>query len=120
MKLGANTETIKAAALVAGVGLAAVLVARAITRAEESGSLSENAPAMQKLSAGMVGAVNDLFAGLIKGIGVGVGVGDTDVTQCEIAKRAGDDWEASVRCPAKDYIAWILAGRPQHGASGSW
>lgn len=74
------------------------------------------AEAVKRLSA----TLSSLFPVAVTGIGSGLGIPETDSEQCKLAKRAGDAWEASYRCPAADYIAWVAGGMQTGGASGSW
>lgn len=69
--------------------------------------------------------------GTVEGLGSVLGVPETNQTQCEKDKAAGDMWAASFSCPAADFLgAWWdsfggNASKPDPayttgGASGSW
>lgn len=79
----------------------------------------------RKGSAAQVGvaagqAVGDAAAGVVVGIGQSLGVPATELTKCEACKAAGDVLGASFACSAGDFLSWVGAGMPQHGATGGW
>lgn len=49
--------------------------------------------------------VTGVAAGVVKGTGEVVGIPDTDAALCRQALAAGDYWNASFYCPAKEFIA---------------
>jgi len=53
-----------------------------------------------------VHAVDDLAGGLLTGAGEVIGIPATSKAACEKAKAAGDTWEASFACTAKDFVTW--------------
>ena len=80
---------VQAAALLAGLGLAAVLAFYVWRR-------------------GVAGAVSDGAGFVVKGIGGAVGIPDTDLDACAKARAEGRTWDASFACPAKDFIRHLI------------
>lgn len=60
-----------------------------------------------KIGAGVVGAVADAGAGMVRGLGAVVGIPDTNATKCQQDMAAGRYWDASFSCPAGTYIAGL-------------
>jgi hypothetical protein len=66
---------------------------------------------MQDVGKGAAGAVIDLgtgiAAGTALGIGDAIGVPRTEKTKCQAAKDAGSRWEASLYCPAGEFLGFM-------------
>lgn len=60
--------------------------------------------AAEDVAAGAVAVAGGAAVGVVKGTGEVVGVPDTDMALCKQALEAGDYWNASFYCPAKDFI----------------
>lgn len=61
----------------------------------------------QAVGSASVDAVNGIVSGVVVGIGEGVGVPQTNLTECEKAKAAGDTWGASFACPAGEFLGYL-------------
>ena len=53
-----------------------------------------------------VGVADGIFSGTVKGVGGLVGIPDTNKTQCERDKAAGNTWDASFSCAAGDFLSY--------------
>jgi hypothetical protein len=82
----------------AGLVLAAVLL-YALSRSSASGVGSAIG----------AGAVNTA-AGVVTGVGDAVGIPRTNSDRCAIAMAAGNNWDASLYCPAGTFIKYMLDG----------
>ena len=54
-----------------------------------------------------VDAVDGLMSGAVVSIGQVAGIPDTNKTECQKAKDAGDSWGASFACPAGEFISYM-------------
>jgi hypothetical protein len=54
------------------------------------------------------GAASTAAGGLIQGAGQAVGVPRTDLTECERAKAEGRTLDASFKCPAGDFLRYLM------------
>lgn len=105
MDAGGRSSLLMGAAL----GVLALLALRAIQSGAASFSVTEAAAGAVS---GAVGAVGDLAAGAVLGIGDAVGVPRTDQMLCDISKAKGDVLGASKYCTAGDFLAWTMQGQP--------
>lgn len=65
----------------------------------------------QTIGEGVGGAAVDLVDGAVTGVAVGIGdrigVPRTEKTKCQAAKDAGSRWEASLYCPAGEFLGYV-------------
>lgn len=58
-------------------------------------------------------AIGDGAAGVVVGLGETIGIPATDADRCRRAMAEGNGLDASLYCPAPDYLRWELSGRPK-------
>lgn len=51
-------------------------------------------------------AAGNIVAGAAEGVGATLGVPLTDAQKCAAAKTANSTWNASLYCPAGDFLSW--------------
>lgn len=70
--------------------------------------------AAQGAVAGVVGQAGSVVIGgaegVILGLGDAIGLPRTDLTKCQQAMKAGDNWRASYECDASTFLAWQRRG----------
>lgn len=86
------------AGLIAGASLAGLALIWWATRAGNAA----------KLAQGATRVAGEVAGGVVKGVGEIVGIPDTDQTQCQRYLAAGNYWDASFSCPAKDFIGGVF------------
>lgn len=57
-----------------------------------------------------LGGLLDTAKGAVIGIGKAVGIPETNLSECEKAKRAGNTWDASFACSAGDFLSYVFSG----------
>lgn len=87
------------------VTLGAVILAK---KAGDAGGAGLGAAA----AGAVVDAVGGAATGTVIAIGKQVGIPETSMSACEQAKAEGRAWDASFACPASDFMAWVLSGKP--------
>lgn len=102
------SENEKLLALGAGVALV-VVIAVYIT--------SKNAGAA---GAGVVRAASDFAGGAIQEGASIFGVPKTNSDDCASALLSGRFWDASFKCPAKDFISGVFGGAPVDSGPDNW
>lgn len=92
----------KRVALYAGAAVVGGLVLYVIIKKRPGESLASGA------GRAVVGAVNDVAVGGVKGIAQIFGIPDTNDTQCQRDRAAGRTYEASFSCPASEFIGHVF------------
>lgn len=81
----------------AGVGLLAAFAWMARNGATGAG---------QAAGAAVVDLADGVLTGAVVGAGSLAGIPATNLTQCQKDKAAGNTWDASFSCPAKEFISY--------------
>ena len=66
-----------------------------------------------------VGTVSGIATGTVKAVGATVGIPDTSADKCAAAKAAGNTFDASLYCPAGDFLSWSYSRVTGSGTSTS-
>lgn len=85
--------------LIAGGAVAVALLWAASKGAKGTG---------QAIGGAAVDLANGIVSGTVVGIGSTVGIPETNLTECERAKREGRTWDASFACPAGDFLKYVF------------
>jgi hypothetical protein len=85
--------------LIAGGAVAVALLWAATKGAKGTG---------QAIGGAVVDMANGVVSGTVVGIGSAVGIPETNLTECEKAKREGRTWDASFACPATDFLKYVF------------
>jgi hypothetical protein len=96
-----NTDTAKAVAIFAGTGLV-LFLAWKIYQA----GVGKTAAAVTR---GLTQAAGGAVTGAVTGAGTVVGIPLTDAQRCAAAKAAGNKLDASLYCPAGDFLKWLVS-----------
>lgn len=108
----------------AGLGAAVVAIGYAMTRKAAGDPRGVAEIIGQGVGQAAASAAGGVATGAVVGAGAVVGIPATNATRCEAAKAAGNTWDASLYCPATDFLKWSAnrvagSGKTQSGPAAS-